>query len=78
MFCLADAQRHPLLVACPARARDRPGSLDPAAYAPTGLPSMRRTTIVADRGGMVLPCTFEGQDPVGCWMLMKKVRRSGV
>jgi hypothetical protein len=57
----------------------RPGPIAAfLAYAPTGLPSVRRTTMVDERGGKVLPCTFDGQVPVGCWMLMKNVRRSGV
>src|SRR3546814_1643767 len=41
---------------------------------PTGWLSVRRTTIVDDRGAS--PAT--GQSPVGCWMLTKKVVRSGV
>src|SRR5688500_2339961 len=47
--------------------------------APIGLPSVRRTTTVAERAGSVLPAVrLLGQVPFGCWMLTKNVFRSGV
>ncbi len=47
------------------------GALD---QEPTGWASVRRTTIVDERG--FSPAI--GQFPVGCWILTKKVLRSGV
>src|SRR5687768_13584145 len=50
-----------------------------SAQAPIGLPSVRRTTTVAERAGSVLPVVrLLGQAPFGCWMLTKNVFRSGV
>src|SRR5207253_2948593 len=45
-----------------------------AAYAPTGLPSLCRTTMVDDLAGLL----GSGHWLVGCWILMKKVVKSGV
>ncbi len=47
------------------------------AQAPTGLPSFLLTTIVADRASPP-PARLVFHTPFGCWMLMKKVARSGV
>ncbi len=55
-------------------ARSRPGAGGTFGQLPTGWLSVRRTTIVDERGSS--PAT--GQLPVGCWMLTKKVLRSGV
>jgi len=47
------------------------------AYAPTGFPSVRRTTTVAERASPP-PARRVFHAWFGCWMLMKNVVRSGV